>query len=106
MCFIKKIWFPFCQVIYQFYRFFFSISIFNIRSIESEALYLFFLKKSFYLFSILQQHQMKLNRTKYTFTIKGKIFLGFMVRSKGIKPNLKKIQEIWLLLRQWKMYID
>jgi len=37
---------------------------------------------------------MKLNPSEYIFAIKGGTFLGFLVSSKGIEPNLEKIQAI------------
>jgi hypothetical protein len=41
--------------------------------------------------SMFGHHQMKFNNSKYIFTIKWEKFLGFLVSSKGIKPNLEKI---------------
>jgi len=45
-------------------------------------------------FSILHKYQIKLNPTKYAFVIKGGNFLSFLVRTKEIEPNPKKIQVI------------
>jgi len=45
-------------------------------------------------FSLLHQYQIKLNPTKYVFVIKGGKFLSFLVSTKEIEPNLKKIQVI------------
>jgi len=38
-------------------------------------------------FVVLNQYQMKLNPSKCVFAIKGGKFLGFLVSSRGIKPN-------------------
>jgi pyruvate carboxylase len=45
-------------------------------------------------FSLLHQYQIKLNPTKYAFVIKRGKFLSFLVRTKEIEPNPKKIQVI------------
>jgi pyruvate carboxylase len=45
-------------------------------------------------FSLLHQYQIKLNPTKYAFVINGGKFLSFLVRTKEIEPNPKKIQVI------------
>jgi len=45
-------------------------------------------------FSLLHQYQIKLNPTKYVFVIKGGKFLSFLVSTKEIEPNPKKIQVI------------
>jgi hypothetical protein len=41
--------------------------------------------------SMFSHHQMKFNHSKFIFTIKWGKFLGFLVNSKGIEPNLEKI---------------
>jgi hypothetical protein len=40
---------------------------------------------------VFGHHQMKLNPSKYDFSIKERKFWGFLVTSKGIEPNLEKI---------------
>jgi len=49
--------------------------------------YLLDLEEVFYM---LNHHQIKLNPSKCVFAIEGRKFLGFLVSSNGIKPNLKK----------------
>jgi hypothetical protein len=41
--------------------------------------------------SMFGHHQMKFNPSKSVFTIKWGKFLGFLVSSKEIEPNLEKI---------------
>lgn len=45
-------------------------------------------------FTVLKIYKMKLNPTKYVFSITTGKFLGFMVRKNRIEPNLKKLKAL------------
>jgi hypothetical protein len=49
--------------------------------------YLQDLKKVFF---VLHQHLIRLNPTKYVFSMNNGKFLGFLVNNKGIEPSLEK----------------
>lgn len=46
------------------------------------------------IFSMLDHYQMKLNLAKRAFFIKEGKFLRYMISSRGIRPNPKKVQAI------------
>ena len=58
---------------------------------KEELAYLDDLKK---MFATLKQYQMKLNPSKYVFSVVSGKFLGFMVSQRGIEANPKKVQAI------------
>ena len=45
-------------------------------------------------FQILKDYNMKLNPTKYAFGVSTGKFLGFIVNSRGIRANPKKIRDV------------
>ena len=45
-------------------------------------------------FDVLRRHRMKLNPTKYTFSITSRKFFDFMVMKRGIEANPKKIKMV------------
>ena len=68
----------------------------------------FLIKKTLKLFSILNEHNFKISATKSVFNLISLDFLGFHIWVDGIKPAIRKIEELnfFLALRMQKGYVD